>query len=160
VGEYQLSYRFSGSKASTSGAKDVFYEYFPAYQFAFPEMDITINGAPAADYGNQDAYLTGTATDSVTYARFYGDDQGELILDTHQTDRENLLVIGDSYDNAILKLLASHFNQTYSIDLRYYETAMGKSFSLSSYLEAHDITKILIIGSSSFFTSDTFVLEG
>ncbi len=160
TGEQMLDYTFSGSRASTIGAKGVFVERFPAYTFDYPAMDITGNGTPMADYGDQEAFLNGTATNSISYSRFYGDDLGEIIFDTHQTDRENLLVLGESYDNAILKLLASHYNRTYSIDLRYYEDAWGRPFSFSEYVEEHDISKVLLIGSSSFFTSGDFILEG
>lgn len=67
-------------------------------------------------------------------------------------------MIGESYDNAVLKLLASHFNNTYSIDLRYYEAYMGQSFSLSEYLREHEIDKVLLIGNIDYYLMTEFQL--
>lgn len=147
---------FSGSKASESGIG--FSEQFSAYRFDFPPMSITINGSPASDYGKQTVYLDGDG-ENVSYSNFYGGDDGEIIFDTGCTERENLLIIGESFDNAILKLIASHFNRTYSIDLRYYQTAMGTEFLLSSYLEEHPAAKVLLIGNVDYFTAPDFLLE-
>lgn len=157
LGEAVLSDSFSGSKVSSSGAYG-FSESFSAYRFAFPSMDVQINGSPAEDYGNQDAFLSGQGG-QVSYGAFYGGDDGEVILSTGQTDRENLLIVGESYDNAILKLVAAHFNNTCSIDLRYYSAYMGQEFHLADYLEEHDIAKVLLIGNIDYFTSSDFLLE-
>lgn len=159
VGETVLPYAFSGSKASTIGAKDVFSEQFPAYRFDYPAMDITINGAPAEDYGHQDAYWNQTATGKISYADFYGGDAGEVVFDTHQPEKENLLIIGESFDNAILKLLASHFNCTYSIDLRNYERQCGEPFRFADYVQTHQITKVLFIGNVDYFVTSDFDVE-
>lgn len=100
----------------------------------------------------------GQLTDA-SYGGVYGWDNGEVILDTGTTGRGNLLMLGESYDNAILKLMASHFDRVYSVDLRSYEQDMGKPFRLAEYLREHRITKVLLIGSTPFFTSDDFMVE-
>ena len=64
-------------------------------------------------------------------------------------------MLGESYDNAVLKLLASHFAELYSIDLRYYQG----SFRLKDYMKAHGISKVLLMGNIDFFVSDDFLLE-
>lgn len=99
--------------------------------------------------GCTDTPLEPTATETL----------GEIIFDTGRTDRGNLLVIGESYDNAILKLLASHFDRTYSVDLRYYRNYMGSDFSLSDYLRRNNITKVLLIGNVDYYISPDFALE-
>lgn len=147
---------FSGSKAV--GITAAFSEPFYAYPFDFPHMDITVNGFPG-DYGAQDAFFAGQGG-APSYGAFYGWDSGEVVFSTGQTGRENLLVLGESYDNAVLKLLASHFDNTYSVDLRYYEAYMGKSFSFSDYVEEHDISQVLLIGNIDYFLMDEFLLEG
>ena len=148
---------FSGSKASQAAGN--YSEPFVAYRFAFPAMDITVNGESAADYGRQAIYLD-EFPDSISYGRFYGYDDGEVIFDTGTTGRGNLLVIGESHDNAILKLLASHYDRTHAIDLRNYAHYMGSDFDLDKYLEQHGIDTVLFIGSIGFYTSETFRLEG
>ena len=153
-----MSDHFSGSKALSIGAQEQFFEPMDVYRFAFPQMSVTIAGEPADDYGWQDAALSGQLTDA-NYGGVYGWDNGEVILDTGTTGRGNLLMLGESYDNAILKLMASHFDRVYSVDLRSYEQDMGKPFRLAEYLREHEITKVLLIGSTTFFTSDDFMVE-
>ena len=155
----EVSDTFSGVKASTVGADGVFTETFFAWPYEFPAMTVTINGQPAEDYGSQDIYLSGQATDVLTYGSFYGGDNGETVFSTGTEGRGNLLVIGESFDNAILKLLASHFDRLYSIDLRYYEAYMGTAFSLSDYLEQHQPDRVLLIGNADYFASQDFLLE-
>lgn len=150
-----VSDAFSGSKAKNYAS--TFTESFDAYRFDWPEMTVTINGVPAQDYGMQNYYLS-AQDETVTYGSFYGGDEGEIVFSTGRPERDNILVIGESYDNAILKLLASHFNQTYSIDLRYYEAYMGQSFSLSEYLREHGIDKVLLIGNIDYYLMTEFQL--
>lgn len=150
--------QFSGSKAAATGLEG-FYEPMTVYRFNFPAMDITVNGSPAADYGNQngnplaDGYM-------LNYASVYGNDDGEVVFDTHRADRSNLLILGESYDNAVIKLLATHFQKTYAVDLRYYSPYMGEEFSLGDYLQKNGIDTVLLIGSIDFFNTDDFILEG
>ena len=80
----------------------------------------------------------------------------DLQTDTKNEEKENVLIIGESFDNAILKLIASHFNKTFSVDLRYYKAYMGKDFSLSSYLTENDINKVLFIGNIDYFIGSDF----
>lgn len=153
-------YKLSGSKAAAIGATGIFTEKFPVYQFQYPEMDIRIDGGEAEDYGKQQEYINGEGDrEGFSYAAFYGDDNAEIIFDTHNTEKDNLLVIGESYDNAILKLLASHFNKTYSIDLRNYERTFGAKFQFSKYVKDNQIDKVLLIGNIDYFTMSEFMLE-
>lgn len=147
---------FSGSKAT--GAAAVFSETFYASPMEFPEMDVTVNGEPS-DYGNQAAFFAGEGG-VPSYGGFYGWDAGEVTFSTGRTDRGNLLILGESYDNAVVKMLAAHFNRTYAVDLRYYEAYMGEAFSFSSYVEEHGITQVLLIGNIDYFLMDEFRLEG
>nr|WP_317413837.1 DHHW family protein [uncultured Solibaculum sp.] len=159
VEEVDLNYSFSGSKASSSGITNVFTEPFWAYRFDYPPMTITENGALVDDFGAQNLYFS-HQPDTISYGSFYGGDSGELVFDTHQEDRDDILIVGESYDNAILKLLAAHFNKTYSIDLRNYEAFMGQPFQFSQYLRDHDISKVLLIGNIDYFVMEEFMLRG
>lgn len=157
----------SGSKAAGVGIYG-FEEDFAAYHFAYPDMTITINGLPAEDYGSQSAWfrraeegLPATAEDGLLYGGFYGGDNGEVVFDTGRPERDRLLILGDSYDNAIIKLLAAHFDRTYAVDLRYYEAENGVPFELSDYIREHDITKVLVAGYAvSFHTAEFAWGEG
>lgn len=157
VEEVRVCDSLKGSKSVYVGAP-VFTEPLYAYRFVYPDFDITINGSPAEDYGTQAACFK-TPPDEMKYSSFYGEDIGEVIFRSGRKDRENILVIGESYDNAILKLLASHFDTTYSIDLRYYEHYMRHPFHFSDYIEQHDIQKVLWIGNIDFYLMNEFALE-
>ena len=119
-----------------------------------------IDGQPVGDYGDQANFLAGTSEKNLSYGGFYGGDEGEVIFSTGTTDRGSLLVIGDSFDNAILKLLASHYDTLYSVDLRYYAHSMGQPFDLTAYTQAHGITNVLLLGNIDYFSQDTFDPEG
>lgn len=150
-----VSDAFSGSKATSYASS--YSEEFVAYRFEFPEMDIQINGAAAEDYGQQEYYLSGQS-ESASYGTFYGGDDGEIVFSTNRPERDNILVIGESYDNAILKLIASHYNCTYSIDLRYYEAYMQEPFSLSEYLQENEIDQVLLIGNIDYYLMPEFMI--
>lgn len=155
VEELKISSSFSGSKAQSCGAKGILTEDFYAYAFDFIPMEITIDGISAPDYGNAKEFIQNLGKE-VSYGEYYGTDSGEIIFSTGNAEKENLLVIGESYDNAILKLLACDFNNTYSIDLRNYSAYAGCEFELDSYIKENDIDKVLLIGNIDYFTGDTF----
>lgn len=157
TGEAVYVGNFSGSKALGSAA--YLSEPFYAYAYDFPDMEITVNGTPHTGYGWQEGFLSGRGS-RPSYSGFYGGDDGEVIFSTGRQDRENLLVIGESYDNAILKLLAAHFNRTCSVDLRYYNAYMGKDFQFADYLKQHNITRVLLIGNVDYFLMPEFMLGG
>lgn len=148
---------FSGTKANSAGT-GILEEPFHAYRYDFPDMEVTLNGQSVERYGVAfESYLDGTVIPG--YTSYYGYDEGELVFDTGM-DGENLLVLGNSYDNALVQLLASHFGRTHSVDLRYYESDMGKAFELDAYLRENEIHKVLLIGDNSFFSGDLFMMGG
>ena len=159
TGSATLDTPLSGAKAFIVGAEGLFTEPFTYYTFSLPAFTTTVNGVSAESYGSADKFISGTTEKELSYGAFYGGDCGELILDTGNREKENLLVIGDSFDNAILKLLASHFNITYSLDPRYYEPCEDGTFSLDAYLRSHNISKVLMIGGIEYYMMDTFLPE-
>ena len=154
-GVYPSGQCCSGSK--TFGMGNFFKDEMSIYRFDYPAMTITVNGVPAEDYGAQSRLIAGEI-DIPTYGEVYGGDFGEIIFDTGK-EGENLLVIGESYDNAILKLLASHFSKTYSVDLRYYAANMGADFDFDAYVAEHSIDKVLLIGNIDYFVMSEFSLR-
>lgn len=155
--EILVSENFSGSK-NTDFGHNFFSESFYAYEFEHKNMSVLINGEKAEDYGNQAAFISGIKK-KISYSGFYGNDYGEIIFDTGDSDNQNILIVGESFDNAVLKLIASHFNKTCSIDLRYYQNAMKKPFDIKSYIQEHQIDKVLLMGNVNYFSSADFILE-
>lgn len=141
---------YAGTKASTARLPR-FREKADVYFFDYPEL--------GAVYGDEESYRAGSG-ESFSYGLFYGGDEAELMFDTGLSGRENLLVIGDSFDNAILKLLASHFHRTFSVDLRYYrDQNQGRSLDLSAYIRDHRIDRVLVIGSNFLYSSAEFAVR-
>ena len=156
-GPERIAGGMSGSKALLSAAEGMFTEDFYAYRYAFPPMEITINGKPAADFGAQNETF---ADGEVSYSAFYGGDDGEICFHTENPGAGSLLVIGESFDNALLKLLASEYENLYSIDLRNYETDIGHPFDLASYTAEHHIDSVLLIGNLDYWKMEEFLPGG
>ena len=139
--------------AKSSYVSDInidFSDYPTIYIFDFPD---SVNGTYSTDLN---FYFSNPS--SPFFYGLYGENNGELLFDSKQPERPNVLIIGDSFDNAILQLLACNFNKTYSIDLRYYPQETGEVFSLSKYLDCHSIDKVLFIGSQTLFAGDDFLM--
>lgn len=148
---------FSGSKAT--GETEGYKEEFWGYKYDFPEMKVTLTGYNADDYGQRDEYNSGKkSTEDLSYTDYYGYDEADIVLDTGNEQRENILIIGESYDNAVLKLIASHFHRTHCVDLRGYARVVGR-FSLSDYIEKNDIDKIVFMGNLDYIVLDEFIVE-
>ena len=150
-----------GSKTAFAKNTELWTDHAFGYTYDVPSMNITENGYTIEDYGHQN--LPGSAfiseDEPVSYASIYGQDSGEIIFDTGKTDKKNILIIGESYDNAILKLIASHYNKTISIDLRSYDYMMNQTFDFSSYLTKYDIDTVLLIGNVDYFLNTKFNVE-
>lgn len=155
VEERCLGLKFSGSKASSAGVTKIMYDNFCAYKFDYLDHTTSIEGN-SIEYGNEDKYFNNELS-SVTYGDFYGGDDSIVIFNYNNRDKENILILGESYDNAIIKLIASHFNKTYSVDLRNYK---DKQFNFRDFVEENGITKVLLVGNIDFFTMEEFMLKG
>lgn len=149
--------KWSGSKSSGIGGNLVFKEDFCAYKFDFPEHTTYINNSIVNEYGNTQDYFNKSMA-SIGYGSFYGGDNGLVEFD-YDNQKENLLILGESYDNAINELLSIHFNKTYNVDLRAYESDIGKEFKFQEFLKEYDIDKVLLIGNIDYFVLETFMLN-
>ncbi len=146
---------WSGSKARSLGGQLLFKENFCVYNFDFSKHDIYINNSQI-DYDY--SYNLENYANEISYAGFYGADSGLIKYDYYNEDRDNLLIIGESYDNAINELLASHFNKTYNVDLRNYENDIGEKFNFDEFVIVNEIDKVLFIGNIDFYIMDTFLI--
>lgn len=159
VDEICLNKSFSGSKASASVFNKIMKDDFCAYKFNFSNLDITVNGEKK-DYGTQTEFFNNTTNLNINYGNFYGWDDGEVIFKNNNSDsKDSLLIIGESYDNAILKLLAEKYYTTVSIDLRNYKYYMKKDFDFQYYKQKYNINKVLFIGNVDFYVMDEFMVK-
>lgn len=83
------------------------------------------------------------------YLFFFGGNYSEVVI-TNESSKEgrNLLLIKDSFANSFAPMAAENFDHIYMIDLRYYRG------DLQAYMEANDITDVLILYNVSNFISD------
>ena len=145
-----------GSKSANIGSSNLFDEYMCAYTFDLKEHDVYIDNKKVDSYGDYQ-YVLNVEPEITSYGDFYGWDEFKLIeFDYHNIEKENLLIIGESYDNAIIELLASHFNKTFNIDLRNYEK---NTFDLNEFVKKHNIKNVLLIGNVDFYRLSDFNLK-
>ena len=162
TGEYEIGY-YSGSKATGTDAQN-YKDMNACYSYDYPQLITYENGKKIGYYGAQDYYIdrvqaNGKPFSKVSYGQLFGQDSGEIRFENPKSENGSILVFGESFDNAILRLLAGHFSKLYSIDLRNYKAQMKNEFDLDSYLSAHpDIDRILFIGNMDFYISDSFNL--
>ena len=143
---------YNGSYVKRTGVKNA-TEHFAVYRYDLPECKVTINGR-VKKIGRADAYFSGKYSKDILathYATFYGGDYGEIVYDTGRPERENLLILCNSYGCSVRELVGRHFNKTYVVDLREYMSQTGKSMKIHEYLEKNNITKVLILGDVSYF---------
>ena len=143
---------FNGSYARQSG-RMVGDSSFTVYTYGLKKIITRLNGKNGT-YGHQSLYEKGRyPTDELRnhYAYYYGGDYGEIVLDTRQAEKENLLIVADSYSNPINSLIASHFGCTHILDLRYYERDMGTALDLNAYIQQNGISRVLLLGDITFF---------
>ncbi len=152
----QFPFMFNGSYNRRLNRTDS-DQAFTVYRFDYPEMTVKINGKRKKSYGQQEAYFTGKySEDALTnhYGQFYGGDSGIVEFCTNQPEKENIIIISNSFSNAVSMLIASHFNHTWFIDMRYYNRDMKKDFNLKESIKAWKANKVLLLGDGVFFSSD------
>ena len=76
----------------------------------------TDNGNPAESIWN----LPATDTTQITYDVYMGGDVAETVIQTNRPELPSILIYGDSFTNPIEALLWANFDETRSLDFRYY----------------------------------------
>lgn len=151
---------FYGSAARSTQIFD-YKEKFKVYRFNIPKYSVIVDGVKG-EYGHEEEYFKGNydiTTLNNHYGMYYGGDNGELIFDFNRPKKSNLLILGSSYTNPINKLISSHFNKTYIVDLRHYTWSKEEEFNIKEYLKENKIDKVLIISDFNFLQDHDFDIE-
>lgn len=146
---------FNGSSARIAKISD-FSDDFKAYKFNFKDHEEFLD-RKIGTYGSYENYFNGNISNvpfETHYSKFYGDDNAEVIYDYNNDEKENILIIGNSFSNSVNSLIASHFNKTYVVDLRHYYDVFGEKFDYDNYIEKNNIDKVLILGHHTLYNSD------
>lgn len=137
-----------GSKAKNVGSIDMFSDRMCKYEYEFPMFDIYVNGEIVSDYGFKTEELMNE--EEISYGEVYGDDYAEIVFNNNGLhNNKKLLIYANSYSNAINKLLASHYKETYVIDGRHY-----KDKSLIEYINDNKIDDVLILANNMLFNDE------
>lgn len=156
AGQYSVPACYRGTRAA--GVEGVPAEDFTVNLYDTPDMAVTIPAGSIPDYGMQALFVAGEL-ESVSYGSVFGVDCGELVFDTGRAGKK-LLVMGDSYDNAVVKPLAAGFAKTYCVDLRSFASELGRPFVMADYLREHDIDTVLFVGGIDYFGATLPTAEG
>lgn len=81
--------------------------------------------------------------DPVTYSIYMGGDMPESVLRTDRPEKPSALIYGDSYTNILESLFYTGFNETRSLDLRYYKG------SLLEYIQIYKPDTVVLVRDSS-----------
>ncbi|MEG1009872.1 MAG: DHHW family protein, partial [Clostridia bacterium] len=108
--------KFGGSKSMGAGVQDIYKEKFCAYHYNLPNEKFVINNKHGWLGYEMNQYKDFSY---VTYGNFYGSDSGliQITIDNNK-GKDNLLIVSDSFSNAITTKIATNFYNTYDIDLR------------------------------------------
>lgn len=127
-------------------------EKFTVYEYDLPEYKTFVNDEEK-EYGYRSYYVSDEDFPHRAYANhygmYYGDDWAKVVYDFDQPEKENLLILGTSFTNAVNELIASHYNKTHVLDFRYYRKQYGERINAQKYMEENNISKMLIIGNIS-----------
>ena len=93
--------------------------------------------------------------------QYFNGQYGEICYDYHKDKEENLLILSDSYAWQIDYLIASSFNKTYVVNLRY-DKWKKEDLNLEEYMKERNIKKVLFLyeGGSMMFDQYNYNLEG
>jgi hypothetical protein len=143
-----VSDQFYGTSYSTSGAWWIPPDSIHTY---ISEEGITVtsyaDGTPQPSSLYVDSYLE----KKDKYSYFLGGNQPLCVIETEQTDAPKVLVIRDSYADALAPFLTQRFSEIHLFDLRYNLT------SVKSYVEEHDIDAVVVLYSFANFATDPYL---
>ena len=136
--------RAYGSKAKRIANIKIANDTMCQYTFDYPEFETYIDGKPH-NYGHGNEELN--EKNNITYSDIYGADYAEVVFKNNGiNNNKKILVYANSYSNAINKLIAANYKETYVIDGRYYNKK-----SMIDYINEKEIDDVLIIANCMLF---------
>lgn len=144
-----------------SSARESYYPMI-SEEFEVVEMNLPVftirEAGEVIDYNKSDEYLSGNYSREPFishYSQFYGFDKPLLEYQFENNSQRNLLFISSSFANSIEAMIASHYKNTYVIDLRYFD-----DFSFSEFIVDKNIQDVLILGDNTVaFQSLTWIID-
>ncbi len=148
LSDYQeriVSRDFYGTAYSSSGFSWIEPDSISAY---VPQDGVNVTNYPEGAAQDGAMYVETFLDAKDKYKFFYGGNTPLLTIETRNADAPSLLILRDSYMDAMSPFLTAHFSKIHVIDLRYYKT------SLRAYIEENSIDNILICYNVKNFSED------
>lgn len=143
-----VSTDFYGTIFSSSGVRWVEPDEIDIY---VPEEGVPVttyfDGTPTQG----ELYVEKFLKEKDQYSYFLGGNQPLCVIEGRNPDAPKLLLVRDSYSDALAPFLAESFSEVHLFDLRYNNT------SLKTYAQEHDIDRICVLYSLSNFTTDPYL---
>ena len=143
--ERVVSSDFYGTAYSSSGFTWVRPDSISAY---VPQEGVKVTNYPEGQAQDGAMYVETFLEAKDKYKFFYGGNTPLLTIETGRSDAPSLLILRDSYTDAMSPFLIAHFSKIHIIDLRYYKT------SLRAYIEENAIDQILVCYNVKNFSED------
>ena len=137
---------FQGTLYSTSGVHWLPADSIETY---VPEGGITVTGYRDGQLAPGILYDKTYLEKKDKYSMFLGGNQPLCILENPQAPEGTVLVVRDSYCDALAPFLAQSFSKVYLVDLRYYRA------SVAELAEEYGADAIAVLYSVSNFLTDT-----
>ncbi len=125
-----------------------------------PEHRVFINGKEKP-YDNKKEYIAGEHSWDKGFNHYgiaNGGDYALVEYRFNQPEKENILVFVESFSNPINSFIASYYNNTYFIDLRFYEKTYGKKFDFGDFVNENNIEQVLFTGYYFFYANNEFLI--
>lgn len=87
------------------------------------------------------------------YSYFLGGIQPLCIIETEHTDAPSVLVIRDSYSDALAPYLTENFSEIHLLDLRFYNSGV------SGYVQSAGLDQVVVLYSLTNFASDSHLFK-
>ena len=143
--ENVVTREFYGTAYSASGYTWIRPDSISAY---VPQDGISVVNYPEGSAEEGEMYVETFLAEKDKYKFFYGGNTPLLKIRTQHEDAPSLLILRDSYTDAMSPFLTAHFSEIHVMDLRYYKT------SLRSYIEENQIDNILVCYNVKNFAED------
>ncbi|HCT63565.1 MAG TPA: hypothetical protein DIC19_05645 [Erysipelotrichaceae bacterium] len=148
--------KFFGTYSSQSGFVNE-GSPFCVFKFDLVEYTLVSDGVLIEDPNDTNKYFDMTVTSEMDYHynRAYGLGNGFVQITSNIDNDESILIIGDSYANPILPLLANHFKNIYFVYPINYKGIFKEEFMYDSFIKENGIDKVLFMYTiENYFLSD------
>lgn len=143
----RVSDSFYGTTWSKAGA----YWYAPdTMEIAVSDEDVTVTNYFSSEAAPGKLYNYDKLEQKDKYTFFLGGNQPLCVIESEKEGAEgSILILRDSFTDALAPFLTQNFEEIHLLDLRYYKG------SIPAYVEEHGIDRVLVLYSVDNFVTDT-----